>query len=95
LKIKYKYILYMCFISFLTLLPINLINSDGNRIETKPNRIIMKSNVREHVPYSKENTENGEIRVSPPVTNGKSVVQLLPIPDANSTIILIPLCHKE
>lgn len=81
----------MGLISYIALLPINLTNSAGNIVEDKPNRIIMKTVEKEYIPYGKEHIENGEIRVSPSVTNGKSGVQLLPIPDPNLPIILIPL----
>ena len=93
LNLKYcgKYILYMVFISCIALLSINLTNSDSKRSENKPSRIIIKSIEKEYVPDNKEHTENGGIRASTPVTNGKSGVQPLPIPDANSPIIFSPL----
>lgn len=81
----------MVFISCIALLSINFINNDSNRIEDKTSRIIIKSTEKEYVPDSKEHTENGGIRVSTPVTNGKSRVQPLPIPNANSPIIVSPL----
>lgn len=86
-----KYIFYMTFISCIALLSINFINDYYNKIEEKTNRIIMKSIEKEYTPDNKVHTENNEIRVTVPVTNGKSGVQLLPIPDANSPIIVRPL----
>ena len=86
-----KYILYMVFISCIALLSINFTNNGINRIKDKTSRIIIKMIKKEYVPDSKEHNENGGIRTSTPVTNGKSGVQLLPIPDANSPIIVTPL----
>ena len=86
-----KYIFYMAFISCIALLSINFINDYCNRIEEKTSRIIIKSTEKEYVPNNKVHTENREIRVVLPVTNGKSGVQLLPVPDDNSPIIVRPL----
>ena len=93
MKLKHcgKYILYMVFISCIVLLSINFTNNDSNGIEDKTSRIIIKSTEKEYVPDIKEHTENGGIRASTPITNGKSGVRLLPIPDANSPIIVTPL----
>jgi len=93
LKLKHfrKYILYMVFISCIALLSINFTNNDSNRIEDKTSRIIIKSTEKGYVPDIKGHTENAGIRASTPITNGKSGIQLLPIPDANSPIIVTPL----
>ena len=86
-----KYILYIVFFSWIALLSINFTNKDVNRIEDKTSRIIIKSTEKEYDPDIKEHTENVGIRASTTVTNGKSGVQLLPIPDINSIIIVTPL----
>lgn len=78
----------MVSISCITLLPINLTNSDANRIDTKTTRIIIKSTEKKNIPDS---NVYGGVRASLQGSNGKSGIQLLPVPDANSPIILIPL----
>ena len=86
-----KHIFYMAFISCIALLSFKFINDYYNKIEENTSRIIIKSIEKEYVPDNKAHTENKEIRVAVPVMNGKSGVQLLPVPDANSPIIVRPL----
>jgi hypothetical protein len=81
----------MAFISCIALLSINFINDYCDKIEEKTSRIIIKSTENQYIPDNRVHTENKEIRVAVPVTNGKSGVQLLPVPDANSPIIVRPL----
>ena len=86
-----KYIFHMIFISFIALLSINFIDSSINRSEDKQSRIIIKSIENQYVPKGNGRNENNGVRVSTPVINGKSCMQLLPVPDANSPIIFSPL----
>lgn len=93
MKLKHcsKYILYIAFISCITLLSINLTNRDGNLIENKHSRIIIKSIENAYVPVSKGSPNKEAIRGITPETNGKSIVQPLPVPDTNAPIIISPL----
>lgn len=77
----------MAFISCITVLSINLTNSDFNKIPDRTTRIIIKSAQKEIVPNNKKATEYGEIRRS----IGESGVRLPPIPNINSPITFCPL----
>lgn len=82
----------MIVISCITLLSIKATNN--NDINDK-SRFIIKSTEKAYIAASKEKGSNGGIRASSSSQSGNSEVQLLPIPDTSSHIIITPLSPEK
>ncbi|MGH4138286.1 hypothetical protein [Clostridium sp.] len=90
MKLKHfgRYIAFMLFISFITLISIKLTNNNSNNnnnIEDKP-RLFIKSAEKSCIPNSKKDASDQGVRTSSKY--GTSKVKLLPMPNVNLPIII-------
>jgi hypothetical protein len=88
-----KYVLFMTFVTCIALLSNKLTSRDGNKIEDKPSRIIIKSTEKEYIQENRYDVSDEGTRATTSTANGTSKfkVEPLPVPDANSPIVLSPL----
>lgn len=97
LKLRKRFVLYVAFLSCITLLYSSFTTKTSKKEEDKPTRIIIKSNEKGNLTEIKEYENSQGTRVTTPAANERTdgQVQPMPVPATNEPIIVTPLLYRN